>query len=144
MDFFYTDLTEPFACWCACRPEDDGTLIYTVDYGCMAQCSVLVCHANRGLGWICSWSDWSHMHHQLEEQWCVGSPQRGINSQLTSSLIGSHLASHLHIPVVLKCQLYVFSAQLYFVAVTSHYNPRKHDNELLCYNPWQKLWNHHM
>lgn len=53
------------------RAENDDAIIQPNYSGSVAQCCVLVLHAGGGVGFLCPWPHRSHMHHQLEEQWCV-------------------------------------------------------------------------
>ncbi len=53
------------------RAENDHAILQPSYSGSVAECCVLVVHAHSGLGWLCPWPHWSHMHHQLEKEWRV-------------------------------------------------------------------------
>lgn len=57
-----------FVCY---RTEAVNIVIHTSNCGRLAECCVLVSHAHHWLGRICPWPHRSHLHHQLEKQWCV-------------------------------------------------------------------------
>lgn len=54
-----------------CRKKNDYPYLCYPDPCCLDKCRLLGFHAHCRLGWLCSRSNWSNMHSQLEEKWCV-------------------------------------------------------------------------
>lgn len=64
------------------RSEADNIVIHSSYCGCLAECCVLVIYAHHRLGRICSWPHRCHLHHQLEEQWCVSQGSKSAEMRI--------------------------------------------------------------